>query len=283
MTTPAQQDTAPRRSWLARQASAEPTLPMRFCAVIPTYNNPATIVAVVEAVRIFVPDVIVVDDGSATSARRIIAALGADGRAVVVHRARNGGKGAAVRSGLDEAAARGYTHAVQVDADGQHDLAAIPALLAAATAHPNAAIIGRPVFDATAPKARLRARRITEFWVHVETFGRVIDDAMVGFRVYPVHATRACGARGNRMDFDIEVAVRLAWAGVPIVNVPVAVRYLSAEQGGVSHFRVVRDNLLISWLHTRLTTLAILRALARLLLGSKHTIAAATVNRSEET
>ncbi|MBL9100112.1 MAG: glycosyltransferase family 2 protein [Myxococcales bacterium] len=227
------------------------------CALIPTYNNPRTLRAVVEQVRAHLP-VVVVDDGSAAEGRREAERLAADGLAAVTHRERNGGKGAAVKTGFVFARSLGYTHALQVDADGQHALADIPEFLAAARRDPSALILGAPVYDASAPRGRLIGRRITLFWTDVEAGRGVIRDPMCGFRVYPLAAALAVGRTGDRMDFDIEVAVRMAWMGVPIVNLPTKVRYLSAAEGGVSHFRMVRDNFKIGWLHTRLSITALL-------------------------
>ena len=166
-----------------------------------------------------------------------------------MHREHNGGKGAAVKSGLRKASELGYSHALQVDADGQHTLEDIPKLLAKSEGEPRALVLAAPVFDESAPKGRLWARRITNFWTNIETGGNVIDDPMCGFRVYPVDAALAANARGDRMDFDPEVAVRIAWGGAPVINVPTKVQYV---EGGVSHFRMVHDNVLISWMHTRL-------------------------------
>ncbi len=235
---------------------------IRPCAVIPTYDNPTTIRAVVERVRAHLADVIVVDDGSGPAGREAVAALEADGLARVVRRARNGGKGAAVKDGLRAASAHGFTHALQVDADGQHALEDVPRLLEIAERRPTALVLGAPVFDASAPKSRLRARQITLFWTRLEVGGRAIADPMCGFRVYPVEAALAANAWGDAMDFDPEIAVRLVWAGLPVVNVPTRVRYISRDDGGVSHFRLFRDNVLISWMHTRLVTRALLRLLS---------------------
>jgi glycosyltransferase involved in cell wall biosynthesis len=229
--------------------------------VIPTYNNPRTVRRVVIGAREHLPDVIVVDDGSAAEARQILEAIASEGLAWVIHRDQNGGKGAAVKTGLRAAHQAGFTHAVQVDADGQHDVQLIPGFLDAARQDPRAVVLGCPEYDGSVPKGRLFARKITTFWVNLETGGGKIKDSMVGFRVYPLDAAIAVRARGNRMDFDIEIAVRLAWAGTPVVNLPTPVRYLPASEGGVSHFRVWRDNLRISWLHTRLTLVAIGRSL----------------------
>ena len=226
---------------------------VRFCAVVPTYDNPATVRTVVEKLRAHLDDVIVVDDGSGPDGRAAVEALGRDGIAIAVHRERNGGKGAAVKTGLAAAHERGFTHALQVDADGQHDLADVPRFVETAREHPEALVLGRPVFDESAPKSRRVARRITTFWIRVETGSDVIGDAMCGFRVYPVEAALRANARGDAMDFDPEIAVRLVWRGLPVINLETRVRYLGESEGGVSHFRMFRDNVLISWLHARLT------------------------------
>lgn len=235
----------------------------RPCVVIPTYNNPATVERVVQGCRIHLADIIVVDDGSAQAGREAVARLDSAGLAITVRRDHNGGKGAAVKTALRIAAERGYTHALQVDADGQHDLTDIPRFLAAAAERPEAAILGAPRFDHTVPTGRRVGRQLTVFWVHVETLGRVIEDPMCGFRVYPLAATLNALPAADFMDFDPEVAVRLVWGHVPIVNLPTRVRYLSPEEGGVSNFRMFRDNVRISWMHTRL----VVGTLVRLLLG----------------
>lgn len=227
----------------------------RPCVVVPTFDNPLTVRAVVERVRETVSDVIVVDDCSGPAGRAACEALEADGLARVRRREVNGGKGAAVKTGLRAARELGFTHALQVDADGQHDLDRAPVFVEAGAERPDALVLAYPEYDDSAPRGRLFARRFTRFWVDLEVGRGVIRDAMVGFRVYPVEAALAVRC-GDRMDFDIEVAVRLAWAGSPIVNLPVKVRYLSEEEGGVSHFQLVRDNLRFAWLHTRLCTTA---------------------------
>jgi glycosyltransferase involved in cell wall biosynthesis len=231
----------------------------RCCAVVPTYENPETIRSVVERILIHLPDVIVVDDGSTRAGREACERLGRDGLATIFRLERNRGKGVAVKRGMVEAAKAGFSHAFQIDADGQHDLEAIPRFLSAASNAPDHALFGAPVYDDSAPSIRRAARKITRFWVDLETGRGVIHDAMVGFRVYPLAETLSLPSRARRMSFDVEVAVLLAWTGVPVLNLPVKVRYLSEEQGGRSHFRPVLDNLKLSWLHTRLCMTASIR------------------------
>ncbi len=223
----------------------------RPCVLIPTYDNPETIRRVVEAVREHA-EVVVVDDGSGAEGRIACERVAADGLAHVVHRPQNGGKGAAVKTGFEAAFELGYTHALQVDADGQHALDDIPRFLEVAEDHPDALILGCPIFDASAPKGRQVARKISIFWVNLETGGEVITDPMCGFRVYPLADAVAVRVPSQMMDFDPEIAVRLVWRGLPVVNLPTRVRYVGAEEGGVSHFHLFKDNILISWMHTRL-------------------------------
>jgi polyprenyl-phospho-N-acetylgalactosaminyl synthase len=232
---------------------------LRVCFLIPTYNNPITVKQVSLEARKYLLDVLVIDDGSSPPGRAACEELQSSGLATVHHRPANGGKGAAVKSGFEVARSLGYTHVLQVDADGQHDLAAVPAFLSAMRSNPSALIMGYPVYDASAPLVRRIARKFTDFWVAVEAGRGVIRDAMVGFRVYPLAPLKALKVAGNRMDFDIEVAIRLVWEGVPVINLPVSVRYLAAAEGGVSHFRPLGDNLRFSWLHSRLCTVKCMR------------------------
>ena len=237
----------------------------RPCILIPTYNNPATLRGVVERARADCPDIVVIDDHSADEGRRAVAALTAEGLAQGRRLPENRGKGGAVKAGFEFARELGFTHALQVDADGQHCFEDIPRFLAAARAHPEALVLGAPVFDETAPKSRLRGRQISIFWTTLETgFRRIIDDPCCGFRVYPLAPAIAAGARTDRMEFDPEIAVRMAWAGVPVLNLPTRVRYLTAEEGGVSHFRPFHDNALMSWMHTRMVCALIARRVMRL-------------------
>ena len=241
---------------------------MKVVALVPTFDNPCTVRGVVERVRAHDLKVVVVDDGSHREGREACAAIAEAGLADVIHRPTNGGKGAACKDGFRRARELGYTHAFQIDADGQHDLEQIPAFVEAAREHPDALILGYPEYDATAPRSRRIARSLMDFWVAVEVGGRdKIRDAMIGFRVYPL--AKVCDAHfGSGMEFDIQVAVALVQRGTPTVNLPVAVRYLSASEGGVSHFRPLRDNLRFAWMHSRLCTLGCVRWALRRISGS---------------
>lgn len=231
-------------------------------ALIPTYDNPDTIESVVARVGVHLP-VVVVDDGSGPRARAVLDRLESEGKIALVRRPANGGKGAAVKTGFAAMLEMGYTHALQVDADGQHNIEDIPRFVAAGEAHPEALVLGAPTFDASAPRARRWGRVLSQVLVHVQTLGRVIQDPLCGFRLYPLEPADRAAARGDAMDFDPEVIVRIAWLGVPVLNLFTKVRYLDEDEGGVSHFRMGRDNLLIAWGHTRMITALLWRVFRR--------------------
>jgi glycosyltransferase involved in cell wall biosynthesis len=228
---------------------------MRFdpVVVIPVYNHPTTIGAMVQSVMTQDLPCILVDDGSAPACAAVLDALAANQPQVTLIRlAVNQGKGGAMLAGFREAHQQGRTHVVQIDADGQHDPADIPAFLAQARAHPQAVIAGCPLYDSSVPKGRLYGRYLTHIWVWINTLSRTIRDSMCGFRVYPLASTMAlinAVAIGQRMDFDTDILVRLYWRGIEVINQPTRVTY---PRDGISHFRVGRDNLLISRMHARL-------------------------------
>lgn len=229
---------------------------MRFepVAVIPVYNHPATIGFMVEAVRAHGLRCILVDDGSEPGCAAVLDALAAApaGDVTLVRLPQNQGKGGAMMAGLREARRQGWTHALQIDADGQHDTADIPAFLALARQRPGAVICGCPLYDDSVPRSRLYARYATHVWVWINTLSFAIRDSMCGFRVYPtgpVVDLIDSENIGRRMDFDCEVLVRLHWRGVAIVNRPTRVSY---PLDGISHFKLWLDNLLISRMHARL-------------------------------
>ncbi len=231
----------------------------RPCIVIPIYNNRDTIAAVLARLAIFRLPCLVVDDGSDQATKDELKRLKAElDWLELVNRRSNGGKGAAVKDGLVRASRLGYSHALQVDADGQHHLEDVPRFLENARNHPESLVLGSPLFDESVPKARLHGRKLSVWMARIETLSFAIADPLFGFRVYPLPAATAVirGRLGNRMDFDPEIAVRLYWHGLDIVNLPSPVIY---PEHGTSHFHMVRDNLRLTWLHTRLTFGMILR------------------------
>jgi polyprenyl-phospho-N-acetylgalactosaminyl synthase len=227
----------------------------RGCIVIPTYDNPRTIQSVVEGSKAFGLPIIVVDDGSGSAGRQACEDLSRLGLAHVIHHGINQGKGAALKTAFDAARKLGFTHAIQVDGDGQHDLTCITPFMQSSREHPEAFLLAYPVYDQSVPKVRLVARKLTNFWVNFEVGCGKVRDAMIGFRVYPLAALEGVTVKANRMDFDIEVTVKLAWAKTPILNLPVPVRYLTEAEGGVSHFQHFWDNFRFSRLHCKLCTL----------------------------
>lgn len=224
----------------------------RCVAVIPVYNHPRTVGAMVEGVRSHGLRTVLVDDGSEPQCAAVLDQLARADDVTLVRLAQNQGKGGAMMAGLREAHRQGFTHALQIDADGQHDTQDIPRFLALARQHPGAVICGQPIYDASVPRGRLVARYATHVWVWINTLSLAIRDSMCGFRVYPLIAVTELMDRarlGTRMDFDCEVLVRLHWRGIGIVNVPTRVTY---PQDGVSHFRAWLDNVLISRMHAQL-------------------------------
>lgn len=223
------------------------------CALIPIYNHKDTIAGTVAALRAHGLPVLIVDDGSDEATRQVLDALVRDTAGVELLRLpHNQGKGRALSAGLLAAQERGYTHALQIDADGQHDTQDVPRFLAESAAHPTALVCGKPVYDHTVPRARLYGRYVTHVCVWIETLSLDIHDSMCGYRLYPLGPTCREIARKPlpaRMDFDTEAAVRLYWRGVPVRNLPTRVIY---PENGLSHFRMGRDNVRISAMHTRL-------------------------------
>lgn len=223
------------------------------CVVIPVYNHKECIENIVEKLEPLRLHCFIIDDGSDEPTQKTLDSIARRHPDVTLHRLPvNKGKGGAVMAGMELAYGLGYSHALQIDADGQHNCGDIQAFLSAAEDSPDTLIAGQPVYDSTVPKGRLMARYITHFWVAIETLSKNPPDTMCGFRVYPLKATcNIIQARslGQRMDFDIEIMVRLIWADVQIIRIPTKVIY---PQNGSSHFRYLLDNALISWMHSRL-------------------------------
>lgn len=222
------------------------------CAVIPVYNHERTVAAVVARVREHGLPVVLVDDGCSEVCARELERLSEQPQISLFKHPVNRGKGVAVRTGLLAATERGFTHALQIDADGQHSLDDIRVFIEDARAHPGAVICGRPVFDETIPRSRLYGRYFSHVFVWTETLSLTIVDSMCGFRVYPLKETvpllRKSHVR-SRMDFDTEILVRLHWRDVPMRWLKTRVHY---PADGVSHFRLGLDNILMVTLHVRL-------------------------------
>ncbi len=206
---------------------------------------------------------ILVDDGSGDECRRVIdGVVAANSWVDLVRRQRNGGKGAAIKDGLRRARQAGFSHALQIDADGQHDVDDIERFLEQARLHPDWTIAGAARFDDSVPRVRRYARQLTRVWVWINTLSFDIDDAMCGLRVYPLAEIIPIldETRADRMDFDIEILVRLHWQGRVVVSLPTDVTY---PIDGVSHFRLGPDNVLISLAHARLFLGMLVRLPAR--------------------
>jgi glycosyltransferase involved in cell wall biosynthesis len=226
--------------------------------LIPSYNPGKRVFDTVAAARQYWNPVWVIVDGSTDGSAAALQALAAaDSGLRVFVLPRNGGKGAALLYGMRQALHEGFSHALTLDSDGQHPAELIPVFMAASQAAPGCMVLGEPQFDSSAPSLRVKGRRISNWWANLETLWTGVHDSLYGFRVYPIAPLVAIMNRQlwmRRFDFDVEAAVRLCWRGVRPINMPAPVRYFRVDEGGVSHFRYVRDNALLSWMHLRLLT-----------------------------
>lgn len=226
----------------------------RFAFVIPVFRHGAALADVLKELERYDFPIIAVDDGNDEENKALIKKAIENGRnCVLVEREKNGGKGAAVSSGVLKAYEMGLTHVFQLDSDGQHDTSKIPRFLELSRENPDSVICGCPEYDENAPKSRVKGREFANMWIHIVTLSRSIKDAMVGFRIYPVAPFVRTLKRtlyiNKRMGFDIEILVRLFWANVPIISEPVKISYPS---DGISNFRLFWDNAGISETYTRL-------------------------------
>lgn len=224
--------------------------------LIPSYNPGPKVYETVRAARQHWNPVWVVIDGSTDGTAQGLQQMAADDSGLrVISLPLNVGKGAAVLTGLDQAASEGFTHALTMDSDGQHPAELIAPFMIESIRQPRCMVLGKPVFDASAPALRVKGRQVSNWWANLETLWAGIGDSLFGFRVYPIEPLRAV-MRGQRwmrrFDFDPEAVVRLCWHGVKPVNIAAPVRYFTQDEGGVSHFRYLRDNTLLTWMHTRL-------------------------------
>jgi glycosyltransferase involved in cell wall biosynthesis len=224
--------------------------------LIPSFNPGARVFSTVQAaLNHWAPVWVVVDGSTDHSEHRLAEMASADPNLRVSVLPRNVGKGAAVLFGIREAQALGFTHVLTLDSDGQHPASSIPEFMQASMASPDCMVLGEPIFDDSAPRLRVRGRKISNWWANLETLWAGIHDSLFGFRVYPIGALIRVMRRQlwmRRFDFDVEAVVRLCWRGVQPINLPAPVRYFRPEDGGVSHFRYGRDNVLLTWMHFRL-------------------------------
>ena len=222
----------------------------KFAFLVPFYNHPQNIKALIAALKAYKLPVIVVDDGSDEASKLILAELEHTEGILLLTRAQNGGKGIAMKDGFKFALECGFSHVLQIDADFQHDAALIGEFLRQSEAHPQSIVCANPIYGEDAPKSRVYGRKITNFWVAINTLSLGVKDAMCGFRIYPLKQLKKAAAKSktNRMEFDIEILVNAVRQGISVCWIDTYVRY---EKGGVSHFKMLRDNALISLMHAK--------------------------------
>lgn len=224
--------------------------------LIPCFNPGPNVVNVVLHARAQWAPVWVVVDGSSDGSTALLQELAGQHNGIEIFvQTVNSGKGSAVFLGITEALKRGYTHALTMDADGQHPADLIPKFMAHSVAAPKDLVLGKPIFDSNAPALRVNGRKVSNGWANLETLWAGIGDSLYGFRIYPMRELHKVMSQNHwmrRFDFDPEAAVRLCWEGLKPFNIDAPVKYLSTEQGGVSHFKYLRDNILLTWMHTRL-------------------------------
>jgi len=224
--------------------------------IIPTYNTGKLVINVVsEALKVWQPIWVVIDGSDDGSAELLEELALSEPQLTLLKHPYNRGKGAAIYTAIQAALSQGYTHILTMDADGQHPSHAINTFMAKSQQYPESVILGRPLFADDAPALRVNGRKVSNFWANLETLWLGINDSLFGFRVYPLKPLKKVMDStqfARRFDFDPEVAVRLVWQGINPINIDVPVRYLSPEQGGISQFRYLRDNSLLTWMHIRL-------------------------------
>lgn len=233
----------------------------RPLVLIPSYNTGPILAETIRSVLAAGFPVWVVVDGSTDGSDTVLGHFENDGFRVI-RLAKNRGKGGAILAAVKDAHGHGYTHILCMDSDGQHPPEFIGRYLEISRRHPEAAILGRPVFDSSAPALRVRGRKISNFFANFESLGWGIDDSLFGMRLYPAEALLEAfrtTSHARRFDFEPEIAVRMAWREVPFINLPTPVKYIPKSEGGVSQFRYFRDNCLLTWMHARLMAGFIIR------------------------
>jgi glycosyltransferase involved in cell wall biosynthesis len=241
--------------------------------VIPSYNTGAILETTIYEVLQHYAPVWVVIDGSTDDSPALLKALVKQypQSLKIIALAKNAGKGAAIFTAIQHAQQQGFSHVLTMDADHQHPAASISHFMQLSAKYPQAVILGKPVFDRSAPALRVQGRKISNSWANLETLNWGIGDSLFGMRLYPIAdliAVMQSTRWARRFDFEPEVAVRLAWRGVPMINLDTPVRYLRKDEGGISQFHYLRDNMLLTWMHTRLF-LGFLLRLPKLLLRTE--------------
>lgn len=236
------------------------------CIIIPVYNHEKPLPGVITKLKKYDIPCLLIDDGSQQTCASVIQNIADQESWVsVISHSNNCGKGAAIKSAIRFCQSKGYTHALQIDADAQHDLGDVPRFLDHAKLHPNHVVIGQPIFDESVPKSRYYSRYLTHIWVWINTLSFQLQDTMCGFRVYPVAIVADFidqTPTGNRMEFDIEILVKLFRQQTPIDSIATKVKY---PEDGLSHFRLWKDNVLISRMHAGLFYSLITRYIPQLI------------------
>lgn len=233
-----------------------PTASISHLVIIPSFNPGTKVYETVNDALQYWNPVWVIIDGSTDGTPAGLNAMAENDEGLrIIELSKNQGKGAAVLFGITLAAQAGFTHALTLDSDGQHPADYIPAFMQASIKQPDAMVLGKPIFDSSAPSLRVKGRQVSNWWANLETLWAGIGDSLFGMRVYPI--VSLCKVMRyqpwmRHFDFDPEAVVRLCWQGVKPINIAAPVRYFRADEGGVSHFRYLRDNVLLTWMHTRL-------------------------------
>lgn len=224
--------------------------------MIPSYNTGKKLQETVqEALEQWSPVWVIIDASTDNSEQEVLEIAKKNNNLIVIVLPKNVGKGGALFEGMTRAQQEGYTHILTMDADGQHPAHLIPTFMMASAENPSAMVLGKPVFGAEAPALRVNGRKVSNWWANLETLWQGIGDSLYGFRVYPItplHKIMSKNRWMRRYDFDPEAVVRLCWAGVKPINIDAPVKYLTAEEGGISHFNYLRDNTLLTGMHIRL-------------------------------
>lgn len=227
---------------------------MQYGFIIPVYNHGSTLETVVMQLLPYDFPIIVIDDGNDLKNKKLInGVVSKYSKVVLVSLKKNGGKGKALKEGIKKAYDIGLTHVFQIDSDGQHDTSRIKYFLEKSQENLDSVICGYPEYDKDAPERRVKGRNVANAWIHIVTLSDKIKDGMIGFRIYPVlpyyKLIKKHAFMDNRMGCDIEILVRLSWVGVNIISESVKINY---PIDGISNFRIIRDNIRISFMYARL-------------------------------